>query len=56
MQYNFKGPWPKLLKLLKTVNEMRQKVSEFEAKFGMVQAFECIDGTHVPVKRPVKDP
>lgn len=35
---------------------MRQKVSEFEAKFGIVQAFGCIDGTHVPIKRPVKDP
>ena len=22
----------------------------------MVQAFGCIDGTHIPIKRPVKDP
>ena len=28
----------------------------YKAKFGMVQAFGCIDGTHVPIKRPVKDP
>ena len=47
---------PKYLKLPKTASEMRQKVSEFEAKFDMVQAFGCIDGTHVPIKRPVKDP
>ena len=24
--------------------------SEFEAKFGMTQAFGCIDGTHIPLK------
>ena len=47
---------PNYLKLPKTVSEMRQKVSKFEAKFGMEQAFGCIDGTHVPIKRPVKDP
>ncbi|XP_065662897.1 putative nuclease HARBI1 [Hydra vulgaris] len=29
--------------------EMRQKVIEFESKFGMIQAFGCIDGTHVPI-------
>jgi hypothetical protein len=34
---------------------MRQKVSEFETKFGMVQAFGCIDGTHIPMKRPIVD-
>ena len=42
--------------LAQITSEMRQKVSEFEAKFGMVQAFGCIDGTHVRIKRPVKDP
>ena len=26
------------------------KVSEFELKFGMIQAFECIDGTSIPLK------
>jgi hypothetical protein len=34
------------------MNEMREKVSEFELKFGMTQAFGCIDGTHVALKRP----
>ena len=28
------------------------KVSEFEAKFGMVQAFDAIDGTHSPIMAP----
>ena len=28
------------------------KVAEFEAKFGMVQAFGAIDGTHIPIMAP----
>ena len=43
---------PKYLHLPNDVDEMRRKVSEFELKFGMTQAFGCIDGTHVPLKRP----
>ncbi|XP_057302860.1 uncharacterized protein LOC130637023 [Hydractinia symbiolongicarpus] len=31
---------------------MLEKVGEFEAKFGMTQAFGCIDGTHVQILRP----
>ena len=38
------------------IDEMRLKVSEFESKFGMVQAFGCGDGTHIPLLGPVKDP
>ena len=34
---------------------MREKVSEFEITFGMIQAFGCIDGTHIPIKRPLTD-
>ena len=45
---------PKYLCLPKTTIEMRQKVSEFKTKFGMPQAFGCIDGTHIPIKRPIK--
>ena len=33
---------------------MRKLASEFEIKFGMVQAFGCIDGTHIQLKRPIK--
>ena len=34
-------------------DEMIQKVSEFELKLGMIQAFSCIDGTHIPLKLPM---
>ena len=34
-------------------DEMIRKVSEFELKFGMIQAFGCIDGTHIPLKTPM---
>ena len=36
-------------------DSMRRKVSEFEAKFGMINAFGCIDGTHIPIKCPIDD-
>ena len=41
--------------LPKTREEIRKKVSEFEAKFGMIQAFGCIDGTHIPIKCPLEN-
>lgn len=47
---------PKYLHLPVDENEMRKKVCEFETKFGIVQAFGCIDGTHIPILRPLKDP
>ena len=28
---------------------MKEKISEFETKFGMIQVFGCIDGTHIPI-------
>ena len=33
---------------------MRENVTKFEAKFGMIQVFECIDGTHIPIKWPLE--
>ena len=33
-------------------DEMTGKVSQFELKFGMIQAFGCINGTHIPLKTP----
>ena len=42
---------PKFLHF-KNTGEMRRKVSEFEIKFGMTQAYGCIDGTHIPLIRP----
>ena len=46
---------PKVLSLPSNVEQMRQKVSEFQAKCGMVQVFGCIDSTHIPIKRPFKN-
>ncbi|XP_044163271.1 protein ANTAGONIST OF LIKE HETEROCHROMATIN PROTEIN 1-like [Acropora millepora] len=43
---------PKYIYLPKDIESMRKKVSEFEANFGMTQAFGCVDGTHIPIKRP----
>ena len=31
---------------------MKMKVAKFEAKFGMVQSFGTIDGTHIPIMAP----
>ena len=43
---------PAHLHLLQDKDEMSPKVSEFELKFGMFQAFGCIDATHIPLKTP----
>ena len=32
--------------------EMEEKIAKFEVRFGMPCAFGCIDGTHIPIKRP----
>ena len=41
---------PKFISLPKNKDELRVKAGELEAKFGMKQAFACIDGTHIPIK------
>ena len=46
----------KYIHLHRTEEEMIQKASEFESKYGMTQAFGCIDGTHVPILRPIENP
>lgn len=46
---------PKYLYLPMDVDSMRKKVAEFETKFGMTQAFGCIDGTHIPIQCPVEN-
>ena len=43
---------PKYLHLSGTIEEMRETVSKFEVRFGTPQAFGCINGTDVPLKRP----
>ena len=34
---------------------MRKVVTGFELKFGLLQAFGCIYGTHVEIKRPIEN-
>ncbi|XP_046858633.1 protein ALP1-like [Xenia sp. Carnegie-2017] len=46
---------PIYLHLPQTVVQMRKKVAEFETRFGITQAFGCIDGTHIPIQRPLVD-
>ena len=43
---------PQYLYLPRNENETETKFAEFEAKFGMTQAFSAIDGTHIPIKCP----
>ena len=46
---------PKYIFLPRNEDEMRRRVAEFEAKYGIIQAYGCIDGTHIPILRPVVD-
>lgn len=46
---------PEHIHLPRTSEEMHRKVSQFELNFGMIQAFGCIDGSHVPIKTPSTD-
>ena len=46
---------PKYITLPKTREEITSKVSQFELKFGMLQAYGCIDGTHIPIKTPIEN-
>ena len=34
---------------------MGKTASVFKLKFGMPQAFGCIDGTHILIKRPIEN-
>ena len=43
---------PVNLNLNRNKNEMIRKVSQFELKFGMIQAFDCIHGTHILIETP----
>ena len=46
---------PMYIHLPKDKSEMQKIVGEFKAKFGLPQAFGCIDGTHIKIKRPVEN-
>ena len=41
--------------LPKSVNDMQETVSEFKQKFWIIQAFGCIDDTHIQIKRPIEN-
>ena len=55
MWSNIKVHGTKVYLLTKNKDEIRVKAGESEAKFGMKQAFGCIDGTHIPIKYPVQN-
>ena len=38
--------------LPKTNQEIEEKISKFKTKFGIIQAFGCTDGTHIPIACP----
>ena len=46
---------PKYLHLPEANQGMKEKSSKFKTKFGEIQAFECIDGTHIPIVCPSHD-
>ena len=50
----FQNLGPQYIRLPETREEMREKVSEFKVKFGMIQAFGYINGTHIPIKCPLE--
>ena len=43
---------PKYLHLPETNQEIKEKILEFETKFGMTQVLGCIDGIHIPIACP----
>ena len=46
---------PLYICLPQIISEMERKATQFELKFGMLQAFGCIDGTHIPIKTPAEN-
>ena len=46
---------PKYIHLPINDESMRKTVAEFKSKFGMTQAFGCIDGAHVPIQCPIEN-
>ncbi|XP_065678198.1 uncharacterized protein LOC136093174 [Hydra vulgaris] len=44
----------KILYLPKNKTEMKNKTLEMETKFNMPQPFGFIDGTHIPIRRPLE--
>ena len=40
---------PRYLHVPKRNQELEEEISEFETKCRLIKAFECIDGTHIPI-------
>ena len=47
---------PKLISFPSTVEEMDVVANNFEKKFGIPQVIGCVDGTHIPIKKPMENP
>ena len=47
---------PTYMKLPATEDEMREEVKHMENKHGFLQAFGCVDGRHIPIMQPLKNP
>lgn len=47
---------PEMISFPKTKNEIKEAVAKFEEKFGFPQCIGCIDGTHIPIKKPIENP
>ncbi|XP_057290960.1 putative nuclease HARBI1 [Hydractinia symbiolongicarpus] len=46
---------PELIKFPRTEAELKHAATLFESKFGFPQAIGCVDGTHIPIKRPTEN-
>ncbi|XP_047140221.2 uncharacterized protein LOC105845863 [Hydra vulgaris] len=46
---------PIYLHLPKNKENMTKLASQFDVKFGIIQAFGCIDGAHIQIKRPIEN-
>ena len=47
---------PRVLHLPKTEQEMRSLINEMERKYGLPQAFGCVDGTYIAISQPLENP
>ena len=47
---------PKYIKFPLTTEEIKGAALEFEKKFHFPQVIGCIDGTHIPIRKPQEDP
>ena len=46
---------PKLIIFPSSIEELKEATNRFENKFGIPQVIGCIDGTHIPIKKPLEN-